>query len=211
MTGEAGVKRIIPTVFAMAVGLFVLLDIFVNNRYVNAIGQTFVGWAVILAAVALIVGLFNMLGVHFKRIRQRANGWPYSIALIVAMWVVAIPGLLDPAGPRNALVSWLFDYVQYPLQAAIFALLAFFIFTAAYRAFRVRHAESLFFVLAGVFVLLGATPLGGALRSGFDEIRAWILAVPALAGARGIILGVALATVIAGMRLLLGIDRPYAE
>jgi hypothetical protein len=205
------VKRIIPIVIAMAVGLFVLLDIFIDNIYLNAIGQTFVGWAVILAAAALIVGLSNMVGVHFKRIRRRANGWPYSIALVLAMAVVAIPGLIDPAGPRNAIVSWLFNYVQYPLQAAIFALLAFFIFTAAYRAFRVRHAESLFFVLAGVFVLLGATPLGDALWSGFSEIRAWILAVPAMAGARGIILGVALATVVAGMRLLLGIDRPYAE
>ena len=204
-------KRLIPTVLAMAIGLVVLLDQFISNAYLNAIGQTLVGWAVILAAVALILGLINLLSVHLKRIGQRAEGWPYSIILILVMLAVALPGLLDPAGPRNAIVAWIFANVQYPLQAAMFALLAFFIFTAAYRAFRVRHWESVFFVLAGVFVLLGATPLADRLWSGFADIRAWILAVPAMAGARGIILGTALATIIAGTRVLLGIDRPYAE
>jgi len=205
------VKRLIPTVIAMAIGVVVLLDLFVDNVYLDMIGQTLVGWAIIVAAVALILGLINLLSVHFKRIGDRAEGWPYSIALILAMLAVAVPGLLDAAGPRNSLVAWIFANVQYPLQAAMFALLAFFIFTAAYRAFRLRHWESTFFILAGVFVLLGATPLTDTLWSGFADIRAWILAVPAMAGARGIILGAALATVIAGTRILLGIDRPYAE
>jgi len=195
----------------MAVGLVVLLDLFVDNPLLDAIGRTFADWAVILAAVALILGLINMMGVHIKRIRGRANGWPYSIVLILALWVVAVPGLLDTAGPRNPAVAWIFDNVQYPLQAAIFALLAFFLFSAAYRAFRVRRWESAFFVVAGVLVLLGATPLGSAIWPGFADIRAWIVAAPAMAGARGIILGVALATVVTGLRLLLGIDRPYAE
>ena len=204
-------KRTIPTVIAMAIGLVVLVDFFVENRYLDVLGQTFVEWAVILAAFALILGVLNLMVVHFKRIRNRANGWPYSIVLILSMWGVLAFGLLDPAGPESKWVVWTFNAVLYPLQAATFALLAFFILTAAFRAFRVRRWESLFFVIAGLLVLLGATPLGQFIWGGFGEARAWILSVPAMAGARGIILGVALATVITGLRLLLGVDRPYAE
>jgi hypothetical protein len=205
------VKRIIPTVIAMAIGLIVLLDFFLDNLYLNALGQAFVDWAVILAAFALILGVLNLMIVHFKRIRHRKEGWGYSIVLIIALWAVLVPGVLDTAGPSGQWVSWVFNNVQYPLQAAIFALLAFFIISAAYRAFQVRRWESLFFVIAGLIVLLGATPLGRFIWDGFEGARDWVLAVPAMAGARGIILGVALATVITGMRLLLGIDRPYAE
>ena len=204
-------KRTIPTVIAMAVGVIVLADVFIDNFYLNALGQTFVSWAVILAAFALILGIINLMAAHYRRVRTRANGWPYSFVLILAMWIVIVLGVLEPAGPSSAWVAWIFDNVQYPLQASIFALLAFFILTAAYRAFRVRRLESLFFVVAGVLVLLGATPLGDFRWSGFAEARGWILSVPATAGARGIILGVALATVITGVRLLLGVDRPYAE
>lgn len=204
-------KRTIPTVVAMAFGLIVLLDFFLDNSYLNALGQTFVDWAVILTAIALILGVLNLMRVHIQKIRTRSNGWSYSIVLILSMWIVLVLGLLDSAGPESKWVAWVFDNVQYPLQAAIFALLAFFIISAAYRAFRIHRWESLFFIVAGLIVLLGATPVGQFIWDGFGDARVWVLAVPAMAGARGIILGVALATVITGLRLLLGVDRPYAE
>lgn len=204
-------KRIIPTVIAMSIGLIVLLDFFLDNLYLDMLGRTFIDWVLILASFALILGVVNLLRVHFRKIRRRENGWPYSFVLILTLWVVITFGLLDAAGPEGAAVSWVFNSIQYPLQAAIFSLLAFFTLSAAYRAFRIRQWESLFFVLAGLLVLLGAIPLGQLLWDGFGDIRTWILAVPAMAGARGIILGVSLATVITGLRLLLGIDRPYAE
>jgi hypothetical protein len=205
------VKRIIPTVIAMACGLIVLLDFFLDVPTINTVGQTFVDWVVILAAFALIVGVLNLMRVHMQKVRRRAGGWGYSIVLILAMWIVLALGILDPAGPESEWVAWIFEHIQYPLQATIFALLAFFMVTAAYRAFRIRGWESIFFVAAGVIVLLGAIPFSQFFGSDLSEAREWIMAVPVVAGARGIILGVALATVVTGLRLLLGVDRPYAE
>ena len=204
-------KRIIPTVIAMACGLIVLLDFFLDVPTLDLVGQTFVDWVVILAAIALIVGVFNLMRVHIQKVRRRAGGWGYSIILILAMWIVLVLGILDPAGPESEWVAWIFDHVQYPLQATIFSLMAFFMMTAAYRAFRIRGWESIFFVAAGVIVLLGAIPLSQYVGSGLSEARDWVMTVPVVAGARGIILGVALATVVTGLRLLLGADRPYAE
>jgi len=63
----------------------------------------------------------------------------------------------------------------------------------------------------GVIVLLGQVPIGAYLWDRLPMIKAWILEVPTTAGARGIILGVALGTVATGLRVLLGIDRPYSE
>jgi hypothetical protein len=199
------VKRSVATAIAISVGLFVLLDFFVQNAFIGTLKFVFVRWAIIVAAFAMILGFFNVLIVHLNKILRFKQGWFYSIFLVLTMMVVLLLGLIE--GPRGSLTSRIFQYVLFPLQATIFSLLAFFVASAAYRAFRLRSWESALLVITGVIVLLGQVPLWGALTS-FKE---WILGVPSMAGARGILLGVALGTVATGLRVLLGIDRPYSE
>lgn len=199
------VKRSVATAIAISVGLFVLLDFFVQNAFIGTLKFVFVRWAIIVAAFAMVLGFFNVLIVHLNKILRFKQGWFYSIFLVLAMMVVLLLGLIE--GPQGSLTSRIFQYVLFPLQATIFSLLAFFVASAAYRAFRLRSWESALLVITGVIVLLGQVPLWGALTS-FKE---WILGVPSMAGARGILLGVALGTVATGLRVLLGIDRPYSE
>jgi len=199
------VKRSVATAIAISVGLFVLLDFFVQNAFIGTLKFVFVKWAIIVAAFAMILGFFNVLIVHLNKILRFKQGWFYSIFLVLTMMIVLILGLIE--GPQGSLTSRIFQYVLFPLQATIFSLLAFFVASAAYRAFRLRSWESALLVITGVIVLLGQVPLWGALTT-FKE---WILGVPNMAGARGILLGVALGTVATGLRVLLGIDRPYSE
>lgn len=199
------VKRSVATAIAISVGLFVLLDFFVQNAFIGTLKFVFVRWAIIVAAFAMVLGFFNVLIVHLNKILRFKQGWFYSIFLVLTMMVVLILGLIQ--GPQGSLTSRIFQYVLFPLQATIFSLLAFFVASAAYRAFRLRSWESALLVITGVIVLLGQVPLWGALAT-FKE---WILGVPSMAGARGILLGVALGTVATGLRVLLGIDRPYSE
>jgi hypothetical protein len=199
------VKRSVATAIAISVGLFVLLDFFVQNAFIGTLKFVFVRWAIIVAAFAMVLGFFNVLIVHLNKILRFKQGWFYSIFLVLTMMVVLLLGLIE--GPQGSLTSRIFQYVLFPLQATIFSLLAFFVASAAYRAFRLRSWESALLVITGVIVLLGQVPLWGALTS-FKE---WILGVPSMAGARGILLGVALGTVATGLRVLLGIDRPYSE
>jgi len=199
------VKRSVAIAIAISVGLFVLLDFFVQNAFIGLVKFVFVRWAIIVTAFAMVLGFFNVLIVHLNKILQFKQGWFYSIFLILAMMIVLILGLIE--GPQGSLTSRIFQYVLFPLQATIFSLLAFFVASAAYRAFRLRSWESALLVITGVIVLLGQVPLWGALTT-FKE---WILGVPSMAGARGILLGVALGTVATGLRVLLGIDRPYSE
>ena len=124
------------------------------------------------------------------------------------MFLVITIGLLT-AGPSAAPMQWIFTYVMTPIQATLGALLAFLIVVAAYRLLRLRNAESAVMLIVALLVLAGQASVG--LLPILPQLRDWILDVPVLAGVRGILLGVALGAVLTGVRLLLGVERPYSD
>jgi hypothetical protein len=204
------VSRILSTVVAMTAGLLVLADFFVNAASIDALGLYLVRTASVVAAFALVLGVVNVLTVHLNKIYSRDKGWGYSIVLLGALFFTLGVGFLT-GGPASMQMQDIFETVLFPLEATLFSLLAFFVVTAAYRAFRVKSFETGLFVVFGLIVLLGQVPVGAMLWSQFPVIKDWVLDVPALAGARGILLGVALGAAATGLRVLLGIDRPYID
>jgi hypothetical protein len=198
------VRRILPMAVAIGVGLIVLADRFVSNVYLRALGLFFLDTAIIVAAFAILLGYVNVLSSHVNKIRTRSVGWPYSIVLVLFSLAVLVAGY---AGPSSPLLRGVFNTVQYPLQTAVASLLIFFVAAALFRTARIRGWESLLLVNVVVIVLIGQLPILGQLTAAKD----WIMTVPALAGTRGIVIGVALGTVVTGLRLLTGIDRPYSE
>jgi hypothetical protein len=194
----------------MTAGLLVLADFFVNAASIDALGLYLVRTASVVAAFALVLGVVNVLTVHLNKIYSRDKGWGYSIVLLGALFFTLGVGFLT-GGPASMQMQDIFETVLFPLEATLFSLLAFFVVTAAYRAFRVKSFETGLFVVFGLIVLLGQVPVGAMLWSQFPVIKDWVLDVPALAGARGILLGVALGAAATGLRVLLGIDRPYID
>lgn len=210
MKRKFGLSSSLLVAVAGGFGLVVFLSYLVPGM--DAIQEPLVDWAVIVGTMALVfLGGLNVLAVHWDKIRHLEKGWIYSLFLWLGFGVMLVTGFLE--GPDGELISLIFKHVQFPLQATIFSLLAFFVATAAYRAFRLRSLEALAFLLVAVVVLLGQIPGWGldALRETLPWAREWILSVMSLGGARGILLGVALGTIVVGLRLLMGIDRPYAD
>ena len=203
--------RSLATAITIGAGLLVLANFFVRNDFLRQVHLTLLDWAIILAAVALVLGALNVVATHVRKIRDRRSGWAYSLFLLAAMGAVIVLGLADSRGPASPSVSWIFEHVQIPLQATILALLAFFVASAAYRAFRVRSVDSFIMLIAGLIVLLGQVPLGQALWDRLASAKDWILSYPSTGGARGIIIGAALGAVLTGLRVLLGIDRPHVK
>lgn len=211
--------RILTTAVAVSAGLFVLADMFISQLPGNSLGNVqraisgtsflLVSWAAIIFAFALFLGFYNVVSVHLKRIRANKPEAIYSIVLLASLGTTLVVGFWS--GPNGVGSQFIFNYVLQPLEATFFALLALFIATAAFRAFRVHNLESFFFVLFAVIVLLGQVPLGIYLWAEFPIIKDWILNVPIMAGVRGIMLGVALGTIATGLRVLLGADRPYTD
>lgn len=204
-------KRVLPAAIAMAAGFLVLVDFFFDNFYLNALGVTLINWVVIMAAFALILGFLNVVSFHLRKIIQRQEGWLYSIALLMVAGTVLFGGLTSVQGYRAPLVRTVFDYVQTPLQASIFSLLAFYIASAGYRALRVRNFESFLLVVACLVVLVGQAPLARYVWEQLPALKDWVIGVPSTAGARGILIGVALGSLATGVRVLVGFDRPYSE
>jgi hypothetical protein len=194
----------------MSAGLLVLADFFVNADSINALGLYLVRIASIVAAFTLVLGMVNVLSVHLGKIYSRDKGWPYSWVLVGALFFTLGVGFLT-GGPGSDWMQQIFEMVLFPLEATLFSLLAFFSIVAAYRAFRVKSLETGLFVTFAVIVLLGQVPIGARLWDQLPVVKDWVLEVPALAGARGILLGVALGMAATGLRVLLGIDRPYAD
>ncbi len=204
-------KKALPVFLAIVSGLMILLDFFISHPVLDQAGKTLLHWAVIITAFALITGLLNIFFVHISRVFRREKGWGYSIVVILAMWIVLVFGFVDPAGPHGLIVSWIFRYVQYPLQATVMALLAFFALSAGYRAFQKRNLESTIMLITSSLVLLGYFAIVSDFGWPLSAIKDWILSVPAMAGVRGILLGVALGIIATGLKLLIGMDRPYVD
>jgi hypothetical protein len=209
----AGLKRVLPTSIAIVAGIFVLLSVFVPSASFGALGLYFIDTAIIIAAFALILGVVNVLRVHGRKIREAQPGRLYSFVLIAAMLIVLTLGLLTipgrPSGPSQPAVQWIFENIQAPIQASLSGLLVFFIVTAAYRLLRARNLESAVMLIVVIIVLLGQVTLG--LVPVLPKLKDWILDVPTMAGVRGILLGVALGALLTGIRLLLGVERPYSD
>jgi hypothetical protein len=206
-------RRILPAAIAIAVSLFVLAAAFTSIPLFRDLGTYFINMAVIIAAFALFLGLINVARVHWRKVRERQTGWLYSFVLILSMLIVLLLGLWtppgQPSGASQPVVRWIFENVQAPIQASLSALLVFFVVTAAYRVLRIRNAESAVMLVVVLLVLVGQVMLG--LVPILPDIRDWLLDVPAMAGARGILLGVALGALLTGIRLLLGVERPYSD
>ena len=199
--------RLITTVLAMAVGIVVLFDYFFQQTIIDALGNAFKEWAIVLTAFAVLLGLINLLIVHVTRVvRRNEPSAGYSVIVLITSLIVFVIGIVSD-GPAGAPMTWVFTNMYVPLQGALFALVAFFLATAAYRALRVRNLESILLVVAALVVFLGQIPLFNF----FADVKDWLLRVPSEAGVRGILLGVALGTIATGVRLLVGVDRPYSE
>ena len=213
-------SRLVLSVVAISAGVLVLLSLVFKSDMLTLLRGILVEWTLIVVAFALLIGVLNVLRVHIRRIKE-GRGTAYSLILIVGFLIVFIPGMLSPTqvpgwsalvGPDGAIVDFMYRYVQRPLQATLFSLMAFFVATAAWRAFRIRSAASLIMFIAAIVILVGSIKLElGEGWSLLSDTAAWMQKVPAMAGARGILLGISLGTFMAGLRLLLGIDRPYSD
>ena len=196
---------------AAAIGVFVLLGYFLNFEFIQNIRLLFMRWAALLAAAALLVGLANLVQVHWRKLSLTDEGWIYSAVLILALLATLILALL--LGPDDDVALFIVENFQLPLEAGLMALLSVTLLVAGFRlAARRQDAFSVLFLATALLVLVGTGPvLGGAEGQVLRDLRAWIAQVWSAGGARGIALGVALGATTTGLRVLLGADRPYGS
>lgn len=203
-------KAPVSTAIAIAVGLLILLGYFIPIPALLTLRVILVQWAVILAAIALFVGIVNLVNVHWLKIKSRQVSGIYSAVLLISLLVTVV--VVGYFGVTGAWSVWIFNNIQLPIESSLMALLAVVLVMSGARLFRRRlDLFSVVFLVTAIIVLLGTTPLifVGEIP-GLGAIRSLISQIPAVAGARGILLGVALGTILTGLRVLTGSDRPYS-
>ncbi|MCB2178715.1 hypothetical protein KQH61_04810 [bacterium] len=164
------------------------------------------------AATALVIGVFNLLSVHVKKIRT--NDKPAASLLLVSALVFtfivtllqAYTNLYPDWLPGS---QWLLTNIQLPVESALMGVLAVTLVYAAARLIIHRpNGFSVLFVATVLVTLMASTQflLGSSLGA---LIRNFVSHGLASGGARGILIGVALGTIATGLRILMGVDRPY--
>ncbi len=202
------VERWVPIVVATSTGLISLTGYLLPQTMLPAFRDRLTEWAVVVAAFALILGLFNILQFHGQRVLHTGDGWFYSLVLILSAGVSWIPPMLHD--PTSSVAQTLSQYIIKPLGGSLAALLVFTLTWSGVRLLRHRrNAWSVLFIVVVTLSLLGTTPLLGI--EWLADIRDWLIRVPGMAGFRGLLLGVALGMLITGLRIFLGTERPHTE
>ena len=210
-------KREVPLFITAAIGLFMILSFFVPHQAVSVPADFLQQSAVILVAFGYVLGGANALKVNIDGIYRRQPGWIYKLVLVVSLLVTLIVGLAEGRNwqdPGSASI-WIYDHLYAPMNATMFSLLAFFIASAAFRAFRIRTLEAGLLAVAALIVMMGRVPIGNYLTAGLPHwaqigvIQQWIMDNPQNAAKRAILMGAAMGVMATGLRVILGIERAY--
>lgn len=225
-------KRTVPLAITFIVGIVLVIAYFIPKPPFDNLGSIATRWFQIIAAFAITLGIINLIINHSKKIHKRASGWGYSVALLLGFIIMAGCGVIFgiASDVKYPYYDYLFINVFLPLSATMFALLAFFIASAAFRAFRAKTFEATLLLVAAIIVMLGQVPIGDFLVQSmakfFDLIHLsfigswlskislfktglWIMKVPNVAGQRAIIIGAALGAIAIAIKILLGFERTY--
>ncbi len=192
---------------AISIGLIILAGYFLDFPILQSVRSVLLGWAVSLIGVAAIVAIVHLIRNQWSNMRSPAKVKGLSVVLILSFLVTLVAGLvLTPAHPA---FQKIITGIQVPIEASLLAVISVILVLAGVRLFQKRKGwmAAVFLISAILYLLIGSGLLfaGGA---GSDGIGTFILRLP-VAGGRGILLGVALGSLVAGIKILFGAERPY--
>jgi hypothetical protein len=203
------VKRELVQGIAIIVAVIMFADFFLGWPVVKAGAATLQTWASVITNIALGLGVINILSSNSKQVMNRTKGtWPFSLWLIVLFAITFLLGLAGyistGVAENNFTYNWLFNNVYVSLGQTLYAITAFYIFSAAYRSFKARTLDATVLLVAGLLVLLTNAPLGEAIWGGFPVMGRWLLDFGQVPSMRTFLIVGALGLLAYGFRALLG-------
>lgn len=198
---------VITAAFAIAIGLIVTLGFFFPIPLLLQLRLILTDWAVVIGAVATLVGIFNLISVQMEKIRTRQKGSIYGVILVLSLVGTFIFGVAF--GVESPLMQVAVDAVIVPVEAALMAILAVTLVYASIRLLRQRQdLTAVAFLLTALLLLVALMPKPFD-NSAIDQFIIYITGMLSRGGARGLLIGIALGTMLTGLRVLFGVDRPY--
>jgi hypothetical protein len=171
----------------------------------------------------IMLGIISLALVHGRRLFKLQPGWHNSLALFIAMFAFIAAGFWSNLGrsdvqAANTLYKTLFAGLLVNLDASMFALLAFYIASAAYRAFRIRTVEAGLLMASALVVMLGMVSFGVWMTNAIpqhsewaffriERLMSWLLGYINMPGQRAVLIGVMVGSLAMAMRMWLSLER----
>ena len=142
--------RVVTSAFAIAAGAIVLLGYFFPDQ-LGSLRLLLLDWAVIIAGMAVLVGIYNLAAVQMEKIRAGQKGGVYGILLVISLLITFGLGLI--LGPENEYMQLAMNAIVVPVEASLMAILAVTLIYASIRLLRRRVdvMSVVFLVVASCF------------------------------------------------------------
>jgi hypothetical protein len=218
-------RRTVVSFVTLIGGLYFSVEFLIPHKNFLTVSKPAVSdWMTVIGSFALLLGMSNLFQIHGKAVAKRSKGWYNSAAFFVAFFAIMVMGFLRDGASGNLgvvskqLFTVLFNGFLNPLDATMFSLIAFYIVSAAYRAFRIRSVESALMMLTAATIMLALVPVGVWLThwipaSGplamfrIERIGYWLLTWPNMAVQRAIAFGIAVGSLAMGLRIWLSLEK----
>ena len=203
-------RRTLPVTITMTVGLIVMFrDIFDIPEVAAWVTKYIAMGNTLSSNAASALGFITLTRLHFRRVSGKRTGWQYSLSLLVCAVAMLTMGLVFERGQNSPIYQ--FFYQNIPIRAGemVFAMLAYFVASSAYRAFRIRNTEATLLLASAVLVMLGSVTIGNAIWSGFPTVKFWIMDILNTSSIRALGFGITLGSLSQAARNLFDIERGY--
>jgi hypothetical protein len=220
-------KRQLPLLICFTVGLLTAVQYYIPTDFSQKMGSRMADWYIVAAMFASLLGFVSVAQVHTRKIQRQEKGWAYSTLVFLGVLAMVIVGFASGGkeSDDDGLVTsfgWLYNNTLVPLQGTMFAILGFYVASAAFRSFRAKSLDACVLLATATIVLLGNVPftnqvwanwLGihdvAGVRLEMTDIVGWILGNPNTAARRGVTFGVALGAIATSLKIIFGVERAY--
>lgn len=194
----------IPTLVTAFVGFLMIAEYVLNIPVLKDTASQIKNWGVIVGGFAIGLAVINLTMQHGKRIYRRTEGlWIPSIILLISMYSMIVFGIPTIVGQESVGFNFGYQYLQAPLVITTKSLLAFFITSAAFRAFRARSFEAALMLASAFCVMFFMVPLG-AFMGPVPYIGEWLRDIIMSATFRTLQIGATVGLVSLGIRTIIG-------
>ncbi len=201
-------RLILPLSITFITGIIMVLHFFVPHQPIKLLGDNLQEWYMIVASSAIFLGALNLMHVHVRKIKLKLKNWKYSPITILGFLLMFVTGLIYGVTEARPF-DFLFMNVVAPMASTMFSLLAFFVASAAFRAFRASNWRATLLLTSAFIVMLGQVPIGAMIWDKIPLAKVWLMTIPNTAGQRAVMIGAAMGVVSTSLRMIFGIERSY--
>jgi len=200
-------KREIPLLIVGITGFAMLIQYFIPTDWSEFIFTYSQDWVIVIGILALPLGIWSLIKANVLKLKVPDERF-YSAVLLAGFLAMLVTGTKRESLEAGSTFMTIFTNVLIPIQATIFSLLAFFIASAAYRAFRARSVLATILLVTALIIMFRFIPLGPISTANLSAVS-WILSVPNMAAKRAIMMGIGLGATATAIKIILGIERTY--